>query len=82
MLSFTAIGGIVLRTLVDIPETDLISLDALAKSKKAPRARLIREAISDYLAKKTIDPIDAGFGAWKDRQEDGLAYQNRLREEW
>jgi predicted transcriptional regulator len=71
-----------MRTLVDIPDTDLMSLDALAKAKKAPRARLIREAISNYLAQKTIDPIDAGFGAWKDRQEDGLAYQRRLRDEW
>ncbi|NJR20110.1 MAG: ribbon-helix-helix domain-containing protein [Hyphomonadaceae bacterium] len=71
-----------MRTLVDIPEADLSRLETLAKLTKVSRARLIREAIGDYLAQKTDDPIDAAFGLWKGRYEDGLSYQNKLREEW
>jgi predicted transcriptional regulator len=70
------------RTLVDIPDTSLVRLDMLAKSKKASRARLIREAIDQYLEQSSPDPIDAGFGLWRDRKEDGVAYQRRLRDEW
>jgi predicted transcriptional regulator len=71
-----------MRTLVDIPETALVRLDTLAKSKNASRARLIREAIDMYITQVSPDPIDAGFGIWADRAEDGVAYQQRLRDEW
>jgi metal-responsive CopG/Arc/MetJ family transcriptional regulator len=71
-----------LRVTVDIPEADLKRLDALAKASGVSRASLIREAIGMYLMKETRDPIEAGFGLWKDRAEDGLAYQRRMREEW
>jgi predicted transcriptional regulator len=71
-----------LRVTVDIPEADLKRLEALARATNMSRARLIREAIGLYLIRKTIDPIDAGFGAWRDRDEDGVAYQRRLRDEW
>jgi predicted transcriptional regulator len=71
-----------MRTLVDIPETALVRLDTLAKSKNASRARLIREAIDMYITQVSPDPIDAGFGIWADRAEDGVAYQRRLRDEW
>jgi predicted transcriptional regulator len=82
MIYCTNIGGFVMRTLVDIPEAALVRLDTLAKSKKASRARLIRDAIEMYLIQKSPDPIDAGFGIWADRDEDGVAYQRRLRDEW
>ena len=26
--------------------------------------------------------VQAAFGLWKDREEDGLAYQLRMRDEW
>jgi predicted transcriptional regulator len=82
VISFDHIGGIAMRTLVDIPEADLVRLDTLAKSTKASRAQLIREAIGMYLIKKSLDPIDAAFGLWRDRDEDGVDYQRRLRDEW
>lgn len=71
-----------MRTLVEIPEANLMRLDTLAKSKKASRARLIRDAIEMYLTQTSPDPIEAGFGLWRDRHEDGVDYQRRLRDEW
>ena len=71
-----------MRTFVDIPETDLLRLDALAKTQKTSRARLIREAVQTYLVQNSPDPIETSFGLWRDRAEDGVSYQRRLRDEW
>ena len=71
-----------MRTFVDIPETDLLRLDALAKTQKTSRARLIREAVHTYLVQNSPDPIETSFGLWRDRAEDGVSYQRRLRDEW
>ena len=70
-----------MRILVDIPETDLLRLDALAKTQKTSRARLIREAVETYLAQNLPDPIETSLGLWRDRAEDGVSYQKRLRDE-
>jgi uncharacterized protein YehS (DUF1456 family) len=67
---------------VEVPEADLVRLDALARSQGVSRVSLIREAIKLYLSKEEGDGFDAGFGLWKDRSEDGVAYQNRMRDEW
>lgn len=71
-----------MRALVDLPEADIRSLDALAKTKNSSRAQLIREAITAFLSAKHVDPIDASFGAWRDDQIDGVAYQRAMRDEW
>lgn len=71
-----------MRALVDLPEADIRSLDALAKAKSTSRAKLIREAIVVYLSASSVDPIDASFGAWRDEPIDGVAFQRALRDEW
>lgn len=71
-----------MRALVDLPEADVRSLDVMAKAKNSSRAQLIREAVTDFLAAKNADPIDASFGAWKDSQIDGVAFQRAMRDEW
>lgn len=73
-----------MRTLVDIPEQHLTLLNSISKSEKVSRAELIRRAIAAYVAprQRKWSGIDAAFGLWADRQEDGLAYQERLRKEW
>ena len=57
------------------------ALDALGRERGASRAALVREAVADYLARNRRDPREA-FGLWRDRAEDGIAYQERLRDEW
>jgi metal-responsive CopG/Arc/MetJ family transcriptional regulator len=71
-----------MRTLVDIPGPDLDALDRLGRRRGVSRAKVIRQAIRDYLARSGQDEGASAFGAWKDRGEDGLDYQRRIRAEW
>lgn len=71
-----------MRTLVDIKEPQLRLLDQLAKEQKRPRAALIREAVADYLERKTAQNASTAFGLWGERAIDGLEYQEKVRSEW
>jgi metal-responsive CopG/Arc/MetJ family transcriptional regulator len=71
-----------MRTLVDIPDDDIAALDELSTRRGASRAKVIREAVRDYLVRNPPADRDAAFGIWRGMQEDGLAYQERLRSEW
>lgn len=71
------------RTLVGFSDKDIQALDALSDAKRVSRAELIRQAVSQYLEKfKTDAPAADAFGLWADKKIDGLAYQQRLRDEW
>jgi metal-responsive CopG/Arc/MetJ family transcriptional regulator len=71
------------RTLVGFPDHDIQRLDELSDSNQVSRAELIRQAVSQYLEKfKPAESSDMAFGLWANKTEDGLAYQQRLREEW
>jgi metal-responsive CopG/Arc/MetJ family transcriptional regulator len=73
------------RTLVDIPDNQLEELTKLAERENVSRASLVREAVAALLAAKRKgkgEGIAAAFGLWSDRDDDGLAYQERLRSEW
>jgi metal-responsive CopG/Arc/MetJ family transcriptional regulator len=69
------------RTIVDIPEKDRGALDAMARRLGISRAELVRRAIERFLADVSRSRQEA-FGIWKDRSEDGVTYQGRLRDEW
>lgn len=71
-----------MRTIVDIPNDKIEKLDEIGRKDKLSRAALIREAISDYLAKKSEEGSDKAFGIWKDRGVDALKYQENIRSEW
>lgn len=71
-----------MRTIVDIPEEVIRKLDVVAEREDRSRASLIREAVGEYLAGRSTQPMEAAFGVWKARQKSGLAYQQRLRSEW
>jgi len=73
-----------MRTLVDIPDDQLEELTRLAEREKVSRASLVRQAVADLLAskRKAGDATAAAFGLWAGMEEDGLAYQERLRSEW
>lgn len=71
------------RALVGIPEADLQALDALSAAQHVSRAELIRQAVAQYLVQfKPAAAQSGAFGLWQSRQVDGLAYQNRIRDEW
>ena len=71
------------RTLVGFSDQDIQALDALSDARRVSRAELIRQAVTQYLEKfKTDAPSADAFGLWADKKIDGLAYQQRVREEW
>jgi predicted transcriptional regulator len=78
-----------MHTLVDISEEQIKVLDAIAKAKKLSRAELISQAIAVYVEwnKPLIEGNKRGvfldaFGCWKDKDIDGLEYQQKIRAEW
>lgn len=70
-----------MRTLVDIPDKQIKDLMAVCEAEKVSRAEVIRQAISLYLKNKKLEEVDA-FGIWKDKNVDGLTYQEQMRSEW
>jgi metal-responsive CopG/Arc/MetJ family transcriptional regulator len=71
-----------MRTLVDIPDKDLTRLNKLSRDRKVSRAHLVRTAVERYLREEEPDSLDQLFGIWKDRNIDGLEYQEQMRREW
>lgn len=70
-----------MRTLVDIPKSQIEALDQLASLKKLSRAALIRKAVNNLLDDQNKISGAEAFGLW-DGKEDGLAYQEKVRSEW
>lgn len=71
-----------MRTIVDLPDGDLKAIKSLAKQQKVSQAEAIRRAVRVYLeANRGEQPDAAAFGLWA-RRENGLAYQQTLRDEW
>jgi predicted transcriptional regulator len=71
-----------MRTLVDIPDNQIRELAELCEQVNRPRAALIRDAIADYLARHRHHAEQDAFGLWGTDGPDGLAYQQKAREEW
>lgn len=71
-----------MRTIIDVPDEVIESLDRVRAKEKRSRAALIREAIDGYLRDKTAASAASVFGLWKERTKDGLRYQQELRDEW
>ena len=71
-----------MRTLVDLEIPNLKALDRLAKSEGRSRAAIIRQAVGEYLDRHRLTELDDAFGLWGNRRIDGLAYQEKLRDEW
>ncbi len=71
-----------MRTLIDVEEAVIGQLDELAARSKRSRAALVRQAISEFLGKGRNQAAVDAFGSWGKRKIDGLAYQQKLRDEW
>jgi metal-responsive CopG/Arc/MetJ family transcriptional regulator len=70
------------RIEVDLPHEQLQALAKLSEGRSVSRTALIREAVAEYLEKHQRGALDEAFALWRDRQENGLRYQERLRAEW
>ena len=72
-----------MRTIIDLPDSQLVALRELELRKKVSRAELIRQAVAQYVVLHA-DTCNA-FGAWKTSKRapaDALAVQRKLRAEW
>lgn len=70
-----------MRTLVDIPDSQIHDLSVLCQAENLSRAEAIQQAIALYLERKKPVAVDA-FGLWQHQPIDGLAYQEQVRSEW
>lgn len=71
-----------MRTIIELPQDQLIHLDAHCRRENVSRAEAIRRAVAAMLAEHSKTDIAGAFGLWRDRPEDALALQERLRNEW
>jgi metal-responsive CopG/Arc/MetJ family transcriptional regulator len=71
-----------MRILVDMPDNQVKELVRLSAATKRPRAAIIREAVTAYLARNQVDPRRKAFGIWRDLNIDSVEYQRKLRDEW
>ena len=72
-----------MRTIIDLPQEHVETLDRLGAVEQKSRAALVREAVAAYLAERLQpDAVRPAFGIWRDDAIDGLEYQRQLREEW
>ena len=71
-----------MRTIVDLPDEQIEALKRMSEAAHSSRAELVRRAIDEYLARHLPAQDDGAFGLWKKRANDGLAYQERMRDEW
>ena len=74
-------NGHIMKTLIDIPDRQVHSLSELCEKFSISRAEAIRRAIDLFVQNNETSTIDV-FGAWKNKSEDGLTYQQKLRDEW
>lgn len=72
-----------MRTIVDIPESDLAVLDAVARRRRVSRAAVIRESVARTVRENQDDAWKAAIGSWDGKfHEDSVDYVSRLRAEW
>jgi hypothetical protein len=71
-----------MRTIIDLPETQIEALDALCRREGISRAEAIRRAVDAHVRGERDRGPDPAFGLWRAKPDDGLVYQRRLRREW
>ncbi|NQW03132.1 MAG: ribbon-helix-helix protein, CopG family [Acidobacteria bacterium] len=71
-----------MRTIIELPHDQLAHLDAHCRLESISRAEAIRRAVAAMLAERSSADAADAFGLWRDRADQALADQERLRNEW
>ena len=73
-----------MRTIVEIPESQLKSLSKLCRRERISRAEAIRRAVAKMLndQRPIEDGMSGAFGILKHRAGDARGLLNQLRGEW
>jgi metal-responsive CopG/Arc/MetJ family transcriptional regulator len=72
-----------MRTIVEIPVTQIRALKALCKRERISRAEAIRRAVAQMLSDEnpSEDDLEEAFGVWRDKPREGRRYVEKLRGE-
>lgn len=71
-----------MKTIIEIPDAVIDSLDKIGERTQRSRDSLISEAIDKYVHGNSEETHCEAFGIWKSKKRDGVEYQVSLREEW
>ena len=71
-----------MRTIVDLPDSQLGALARLCEEQKISRAEAVRRAVDRMLKDSTADRKDVGFGIWKQKHIESRKFVDKLRAEW
>lgn len=74
-------AGVIMRTIVDLPEKQIEALGEFCRREKISRAEAVRRAVGNLLATQKNQQRGAVFGAWAARG-DSRAAVDALRSEW
>nr|WP_245179476.1 ribbon-helix-helix protein, CopG family [Cupriavidus sp. LEh25] len=70
------------RIFVNLPDTQIEALAAIAEADHRSRAAIVRDALKTYILQRKLALEADVFGLWKDKKFDSLAYQEDRRSEW
>ncbi len=70
-----------MRTIVDLPTSQLEALDSLCQREGISRAEAVRRAVGEHLERNRADRARA-YGLWRGRGVNSVEYQRALRDEW
>ena len=71
-----------MRTIISLPDEQIRRLDEACRREGVSRAEAVRRAVASYLDARAVRDREELFGIWRDRVDDGLEYERRLRREW
>lgn len=69
--------------LIEVRDEIAEALVEYSRESGRPVEEVLDEAVKRFVREnKRRETLERAFGAWKGMQEDGLAFQRRLRAEW
>lgn len=73
--------NVIMRTIIDLPDDQVLSLSRLCETEKISRAEAIRQALREMLDRRQLQNRDQAFGTWKKRGDSRKLVES-LRGEW
>ena len=75
-----------MRTIVDLPKSQIAALDIYRKAQKISRAEAVRRAIAAFIPKRPKTKEEwmkhPAFGSWNGGKIDAVKYIKDLRSDW
>ncbi len=73
--------------LINLPEHQVVLLKQYCRETRISEAEAVGQALTQFLEQIMQKPRrilrdHPAFGLWRDKGQDGLVYQERLRDEW